>query len=190
MLTLRRPSAGQIATFLEHQARSSFSYPAVGATATAAPDGFAIDRNRVCLGRGADTFRLAAAALRRWDMFDLGWVHLHADRAPATTGTNVAVVVHRFGVWWLNACRVVYVVDEPTRFALAYGTLSDHAASGEERFSVEWRQADDSVTYDILAFSRPRHPLARLGRPVARSLQRRFARDSLEAMLRATRTSS
>jgi hypothetical protein len=32
------------------------------------------------------------------------------------------------------------------------------------------------------AFSRPRDPLARLAMPLSRSLQRRFARDSLEAM--------
>jgi uncharacterized protein (UPF0548 family) len=56
--------------------------------------------------------------------------------------------------------------------------------SGEERFSVEWRRDDDSVWYDILAFSRPRHLLARLAMPLSRSLQRRFARDSLEAMRR------
>jgi len=40
--------------------------------------------------------------------------------------------------------------------------------------------------YDLFAFSRPRHPLARLGGPLySRALQRRFARDSLRAMARA-----
>jgi uncharacterized protein (UPF0548 family) len=36
--------------------------------------------------------------------------------------------------------------------------------AGEERFTVEWRCQDDSLWYDLLAFSLPRHPLARLGR--------------------------
>jgi len=72
------------------------------------------------------------------------------------------------------------------RFGFAYGTLADHMESGEERFTVEWRRDDDSVWYDLLAFSRPRHPLARLGLRLSRALQRRFARDSLRAMARAS----
>ena len=85
---------------------------------------------------------------------------------------------------FLNACRIVYVRDEPRRFSFAYGTLPDHIESGEERFTLEW-QEDDSVWYDILAFSRPNHFLARLGYPIVRRLQRRFARDSATAMKRA-----
>jgi uncharacterized protein (UPF0548 family) len=63
--------------------------------------------------------------------------------------------------------------------------LPDHVERGEERFTVEW-QADDSVWYDICAFSRPKHPLARLGFPVTRMLQKRFVRDSLAVMKAAT----
>ena len=36
------------------------------------------------------------------------------------------------------------------KFGFAYGTLPDHAATGEERFLIEWNQDDDSVWYDIL----------------------------------------
>jgi uncharacterized protein (UPF0548 family) len=100
----------------------------------------------------------------------------------------VAVVARVLGVWWVNACRVVYVVDQDgpvARSGFAYGTLPGHAESAEERFLAEWDRADDSVWYDILAFSRPRHPLARLGYPLTRRTQRRFARDSAAAMLRA-----
>lgn len=35
------------------------------------------------------------------------------------------------------------------RFGLLYGTLVEHAASGE-RFTVEWSRDDDRVWYDIL----------------------------------------
>jgi uncharacterized protein (UPF0548 family) len=38
------------------------------------------------------------------------------------------------------------------------------------------------VWYDIRAFSRPRHVLARLGYPLTRRTQKRFARDSVAAM--------
>jgi uncharacterized protein (UPF0548 family) len=82
----------------------------------------------------------------------------------------------------------VYTIDETgpvCRFGFAYGTLPDHAESGEERFLVEWDRATDAVHYDILAFSRPRHPLARIGYPLTRRTQKRFARDSAAAMRRA-----
>ena len=89
------------------------------------------------------------------------------------------------GLWWVNACRIVYLVDEQapvSRFGFAYGTLPEHAESGEERFTVEWHEDDDTVWYDILAFSRPHQLLARLAYPYVRRLQKRFARDSAAAM--------
>jgi len=87
-------------------------------------------------------------------------------------GEVMAVLARAIGLWWLNACRIVYVVDEVEpiqRFGFAYGTLPDHAASGEERFLIEWNRADNSVWYDILSFSRARHILARLGYPMFRA---------------------
>lgn len=92
------------------------------------------------------------------------------------------------GVWWLNACRVVSVVDEAgplSKFGFAYGTLPGHVESGEERFLIEWDRSDDGVWYDIVAFSRPNPFSARLGYPVVRRLQKRFGRDSAASMLRA-----
>jgi len=80
----------------------------------------------------------------------------------------------------------VYVVDEATRFGFAYGTLPDHAESGEERFLVE-RTADGVVWYDIRVFSRPNQFLARLVAPLARHLQDQFRRDSSAAMVRAVK---
>jgi uncharacterized protein (UPF0548 family) len=56
------------------------------------------------------------------------------------------------------------------------------AESGEERFTVEWNREDDSVGYDILAFSHPLQTLARLGYPLSRLLQKRFAEGSKTAM--------
>jgi uncharacterized protein (UPF0548 family) len=100
----------------------------------------------------------------------------------------VAVQTKTFGLWSLNAARIVYVIDERetqnARLGFAYGTLADHVERGEERFTVEW-QADDSVWYDIYAFSRPKHPLARLGYPITRMLQKRFIAHSLAVMRKA-----
>ncbi len=91
-----------------------------------------------------------------------------AQESPIETGAVVAVIARLLGLWWLNACRIVYVVDEPgpiRRFGFAYGTLPDHAGTGEERFLIEWDVASGAVWYDILAFSRPHEFLARLGYP-------------------------
>jgi uncharacterized protein (UPF0548 family) len=191
MLSLRRPSDETTRRFLTVQARRDFSYPAVGAMAGSPPAGFVVDRTRVKLGEGEPVFRAADDALRRWRQFDLGWVEARPPETPIQTGEVVAIVARALGLWWLNACKIVYVIDESgpiRRFGLAYGTLPDHAARGEERFLVEWDQADNSVWYDILAFSRPNHLLTRLGRPIVRRTQKRFGRDSSAAMLRAVRS--
>lgn len=94
-------------------------------------------------------------------------------------------------MWWLNSCRILYVLDESgpiTKFGFAYGTLPGHVESGEERFLIKWDRADNSVWYDIFAFSRPNHFLARLGYPFVRRLQKRFGQDSATSMLKAVQS--
>jgi uncharacterized protein (UPF0548 family) len=185
VIHLRRPTPAALDAFRAAQAELPFTYPSVGSTVTTPPAGYTVDRTRVQLGEGEATFRAARAALERWEQFNLDWVEAHPGDLPLRPGEVVAVVARLVGVWWVNACRVVYTVDEAERFGFAYGTLPAHAESGEERFMVEWDRTTDAVWYDIVAFSRPRHPLARLGYPLTRRAQRRFARDSAAAMRRA-----
>jgi uncharacterized protein (UPF0548 family) len=153
-----------------------------------APRGYTVDHNRVELGEGEDVFALAVSALKRWEMFNVGWLELMWPEAPIEAGTTVAVLVHHFGFWSLNACKIVRVIDEVEpvrRYGFVYGTLPDHAERGQERFTVEWRNDSGKIFYDIFACSRPNKLFAKLGYPFTRALQRRFARDSLQAMLRA-----
>jgi uncharacterized protein (UPF0548 family) len=188
MLSLRKPPAERLGEFLAVQSKLALTYSAVGATAAVPPAGYVVDRTRIKLGEGAGTFAAAKAALRRWEHFRLGWVETWPPETPIQAGQVVAVIARLFGLWWLNACRIVYVVDEggpAQRYGFAYGTLPGHAESGEERFTVEWHEADNAVWYDILAFSRPQQLLARLGYPFARRLQKRFARESTAAMRKA-----
>ena len=187
MLLLRKPSPSNIRDFLATQARLDLTYPAVGATASTPPTGYVVDHTRIKLGDGDRVFAAAKAALERWDHFRLGWVESCPPDTPIQVDQVVAILARNLGLWWLNACRIVYVVDEDEpvkRFGFAYGTLPKHAESGEERFFIEWDQATGSVWYDILAFSQPRHFLARLGYPLTRRVQRRFARDSAAAMVK------
>jgi len=191
MFRLTRPSDQQIAAFLATQRDLTFSYAEVGATRGAPPPGYVVDHNRARLGAGRDTFEQAIAALRSWRQSSLGWTSVHPRGAPVTAGTDVAVVVRHFGFWSINACRVLEEIDAEDvergahRVGFTYGTLPAHGEIGEERFTVEWHAADDSVWYDLYALSRPGHPLVRLAYPIARHLQRRFARDSKQAMIDA-----
>jgi uncharacterized protein (UPF0548 family) len=191
MLSLRKPSHVEIRKFLDAQSRLDFSYAFVGHTASTPPAGFNVDHTRVKLGSGEAVFVAATSALQRWEQFRLGWVEAWSPKTPIHAGESVAILARIGGLWWLNACRIVYVIDEASpvqRFGFAYGTLPEHAEIGEERFLIEWEPADNSVWYDILAFSRPRSPLARLGYPITRLIQKRFARDSAAAMLLAVST--
>lgn len=189
MLRLRKPSPDDVRAFLAEQSALAFTYPEVGATATAPPAGYVVDHTRARIGTGEAAFLDAKAALARWEQFALGWVEAVPADVPLAAGACVGVLARAVGVWWLNACRIVYTVDDEVgavqRFGFAYGTLPGHAAIGEERFLIEFDRADGSVSYDILAFSRPRHPLARLGYPLARRTQKRFGRDSVATMTRA-----
>ncbi len=187
MLLFRKPSAEVIDTFLKVQSKYDLTYREVGATAGEPPGGYVVDRTRVKLGEGETAFVTAKGAVERWDQLRLGWVDIAAPQGPARVGDTVAIIA-RFGrIWWLNACRVVALVDDHDgpvrRFGLAYGTLPDHAAVGEERFFVEWDRATDEVSYSVVAFSRPNLRLARLGYFFMRKVQRHFGKVSAAAMI-------
>jgi uncharacterized protein (UPF0548 family) len=192
MFLLTKPSTEFVREYLSAQQSASFSYSEVGASRNIAPGGYTVDHNRIQLGQGADTFERAIRAVKTWKMFDIPWLELYWPTAPTEVGATVAVLVRHMKFWSLNFCRITYVIEEhdPRElYGFAYGTLSDHAEVGEERFSVEYDPRDQSVWYDLYAFSRPR-PLVRVAYPLARMLQRRFIKDSKGAMLRAIQHAS
>jgi uncharacterized protein (UPF0548 family) len=185
MFRITEPSEQDAVKFVLSQQNLSFTYLEVGATNTNPPATYTIDHNRVQLGSGETVYNTGVEALKNWRHFDLGWVTIVPRGVLIEVGAIVAVKARSFGMWSLNASRVVYVIDESRRFGFAYGTLPDHVECGEERFLIEWL-SDDSVWYDILAFSHPRHPLVKLCSPLARQLQKQFARDSLTHMKNLT----
>ena len=188
MFFLRQPSPDEIQKFISSQRELPFSYPEVGATKGELPPGYTVDRNRIKLGTGKEVYQRAVNALRSWEQFDLGWVRMVPPETTIEVGAVVAILTRHFGFWSLNACRVVYLIDEGgpvQKFGFAYGTLTSHVERGEERFTIEWLASDNTVWYDILAFSRPNRLLVMLGFPLARRLQKRFAKDSLSVMTAA-----
>jgi uncharacterized protein (UPF0548 family) len=183
VLYFRQPTDSHIQRVLRSQAQFGYTYPNTGATAAIPPANYVVDHTRVRLGNSSDTFDRAKRGLTNWKQFDLGWLKATPADTPIRVGEVVAVVACVFRVWTINAARIVYVVDEPNKFGYAYGTLPGHVEQGEERFLVE-RTDDGVVWYDILAFSRPRHILTKIGYPFVRRLQKRFGRESAAAMLR------
>jgi uncharacterized protein (UPF0548 family) len=100
---------------------------------------------------------------------------------PVADGQTFALVIRLpVGGYVMAAGRVVFVLDEPDRRGFGYGTLPGHPEQGEEAFVVARR--GDRLCFEVTAFSRPRHPLARLAKPVTRLLQRQTARRYLAAM--------
>ena len=187
MFFLSKPSRRSIDAFISAQRDQPFSYPNVGASRERAPRTYTVDHHRVQLGHGGVVFAQAVKAVTQWRMFDMPWIDLCWPDTPIQAGATVAVLVSHLGFWSLNACRVVYVIEEQgtsERYGFAYGTLPQHGEVGEERFTVEFHSEDQSVWYDIYAFSRPGR-FARLAYPYARILQARFARDSISSMRKA-----
>ena len=69
-------------------------------------------------------------------------------------GVVVGILASWGGLWFLNACRIVYVLDEISpvhRVGFAWHPARA-CGRGEERFSIEWH-SDDTVRYDLLAFT-------------------------------------
>jgi uncharacterized protein (UPF0548 family) len=182
----KRPSEQDVAAFLVRARESRLTYEPVGLSQLS-PPGYKIDEHRVRIGAGKETLELAKAALDAWAPFHLAWVEFHPSRPKPEVGCDVAIAVRHVGFWSLNACRVVgrFPVDAGDgRHGFFYGTLEEHAESGEELFAVERDPSDDSVWYRIRAVSRPRAALAKFGYPVSRRLQQKFRDDSAKVMKR------
>jgi uncharacterized protein (UPF0548 family) len=148
-----------------------FTYPEVGQTATAHPDGYHhLHRERV-VGNGENTFRAMGESVLRWRVQLGSGLTIASPDNRVSVGT-VGVVGIGIGPARLHApVRVAYVVEDVRRIGFAYGTLPGHPVSGEELFCVEHRD-DDSVVLVVAAFSRPQTIAARIAGPIGRLGQR------------------
>lgn len=187
MFLARRPTGHAIDRFLRQSQDLPLSYGPAGIVSTRCA-GQHLDEVTAAIGRGQEDFERARAALLTWKQFDIGWVETFPRQAPVAVGTVVAVLIRHLGFWSLNGCRILYTVgglDHAARFGFAYGTLTNHAESGEELFEVFIDSETDDVLYRIRATSWPQATLARIGQPIVRVLQERFRDHSVAAMKRA-----
>ena len=186
LLSLNKPSPERLQQIVASQAGAALTYDDVGSTRGDLPLGWSVDDQRVVLGHGEESFRRAVSAMCRWTQFDLGWVRpLRAD-VPIREGELFTFVARTLGVWSVNICRIVYVIDEDdaqgARFGFAYGTVGAHSVRGEESFLVRWDKASDEVAFGIRKFSKPASALLRFLGPITRWVQRRFTREAMHRL--------
>jgi uncharacterized protein (UPF0548 family) len=183
----RRPTRREIERFIDRSHGLPLSYGPTGIVRHR-PAVKRFDEQLVTIGRGEADFERACVALASWAHFDIGWVEAFPARQSIEAGTDVAVLIRHLGFWSLNGARVLYHVggtDGQDAFGFGYGTLTNHAESGEELFEVFLDRQSGDVRYRIRAVSWPQSPLTRVGQPIVRLLQARFRCDSAAAMRRA-----
>ena len=182
MLRLRRPAPGVLQGMLAKARAEAPTYAEVGATRhETMPAGYRHDRYEAPLGHGAEVYTGSIHALRSWQAQRGAGLEVVPSDAWVEDGETVLLLI-RVGV--LNAvapCRVVYVTEEARRFSFAYGTLPGHPEQGEVAFTIRM-DADESVWFQVVSFSRTVDPLARLGAPLTRQLQQRVTRGYLAAL--------
>lgn len=172
---MTKPGITDLKRFIETQSALSVTYSGH----IAPTPGFGYKKTVKPLGSGAHFLERVVAGLEAWAVYP-AWMTLYPALAPPEEGTCVALVAGSAPIWTVNAVRVVAVERAARRFSFTLGTLPQHALSGLERFSV-WLE-DDQVWFEIAAVSKPQHPLAKLGAPLLRAVQRRFAEDSVGSL--------
>ena len=150
--------------------------------------GFRYTRLLEPLGSGPDVFVQAVRGLEAWAVYP-DWITLYPHPASVERGVCAAFVTGVAPFWTVSAVRISKVERSERLFAFTLRTLPQHALTGAERFCV-YRDEQDAVWYELTALSRPQHPLARLGTPAVRLVQRRFAHDSVRSLQRFIRTVS
>ncbi|KAG0473140.1 hypothetical protein HPP92_014548 [Vanilla planifolia] len=201
-LTWRRPTQEQQKNCTSRAGRFNYDSSFHGASALKAEDGglqeklskngFFVNRTRVLLGRGSNTYTLAKSALLKWRHFELPWAFVDPE-TPVEKGRRFCVCVHELLPWVMLPLEIAYVNDVSTRrrpaaglkasFGFGSGTLQGHLLAGEERFSIEWDDSD-RVWYEIFSFSKPAHVLSAVSYPYVRLRQKHFAQESADAMLK------
>lgn len=185
----RAPSTERVRALLAARRDAPFTYDAVGLTREGpprAPDGFVLDAYGAELGRGSEVWERAKGALRAFGHYPPSFTRIVRLDPELREGALFATVAEHYGFASAHPCRIIYVIDEATRFGFGFGTLPGHSERGEERFVVAI-DGDGWVSYDVRAFSRPTGVITRLGAPIARSLQRRFQRETVAEMRRRCR---
>ncbi|MEU7554889.1 DUF1990 domain-containing protein [Streptomyces sp. NPDC044571] len=168
-------STGRTA-FDPRYAHRAFNYAERNATEhRPLPAGYNHLHLRTRIGSGRAVFEAAGTAVTTFRAHRASGMLVRADHGAVRPGTRVVVGIG-FGPLRISApCQVVRTAYDPGRTGFAYGTLTGHPESGEESFMVI-RDADDTVWFEVTAFSRPVAWYTRLAGPLIPVFQRGYAR--------------
>lgn len=133
------------------------------------------------VGRGPAAFEAAKDALSAWVPHAAIGAHVEPDWPTVEAGTTVLVVLRRGPLYVVAPNRVVGLVEEPRRFAFAFGTLPGHPERGEESFTIEHLE-DDTVRATIRVHAKPGTVPARAVAPVVKRLQTAATHRYLQAI--------
>ncbi len=182
MFFLRHPSPDAIERILERARAAEPTYAELGATGGDEwPADYRHDFDEGLLGSGKETFDRAVSALREWQAHTGAGTEVFPRGGTVAEGEVALLLVHAAGLWTVAPFRIVYVLEEPNTFRFAYGTLPGHPEQGEASFAVVRSETDD-VFFRLASFSRPVDPLARIAKPLARRIQRRYTLRYLAAL--------
>ena len=160
------------------------TYSDIGASlAGLGPEGFHHDRYQILLGHGTGTFERAVNGLKSWKAHTAPGFRVFPQDEEIRTGATVVVTLGAPFLALAAPCRIVRVIDEPSRWGFAYGTLPGHPEEGEEAFVVSI-SPDETVLFEIVAFSRPGDSLVRLLGPFGRGVQKGGTHGYLRALRR------
>lgn len=170
--------------YLEAQ-EASLTYAHVGAT-LAPRRGLNTRRKAIDIGLGTGAFASARDALLEWAPQRAIGARIHPDAQRVAQGATVLLVLGIRGVGILAPDRVVAVIDEPDRFAYAYGTLPGHPECGEESFDLTVT-SDGTVSFAITVDAHASPGLPQLASPIVRLLQDAALNRYLAAVALAAR---
>lgn len=146
---------------------------------TQVPAGFApIAASSILTRRDFDG---AAADLLAWQLHARSGVRVAASHVPVRHGAVVRLALGPRPVSVTAPCRVIEVIDEPTRAGFTYATLTGHPESGVERFLLS-AEEDGRISLSIEGYSRPSSRAARLLPAAAALVQTRITRRYLTAL--------
>lgn len=167
------------------------------------PEGYERFQRRILLGTAlipgaapddaglARSFERARALLRIWGPQVGAGMRVTGSTASTALGETATLRIRVGGVLPLTApVRICWTADSPEQAGFAYETLPGHPEDGRESFVVTrgvGAAGFDEVWFTVSAYSRPASVLARLGGPVTRMVQLRYANKYLMAVAKASR---
>ncbi len=188
MRFVRPADSAAMMRLVETMTEAQPTYGDLGATLVGhRPEGFHHHRDDVTLGTGLDTFDRAVRGLKSWQAHRIAGVRVFPEGQEIRKGATVIVTVGTPLLALAAPCRIVSIIDGQNRWGFAYGTLPGHPEQGEEAFVVSIAP-DETVRFEIEAFSRPADLLVRMAGPVGRGFQQGGTRNYLSALKRFVNT--